>query len=130
MNVSSLFGSGASIMNEYFQNKWVGGVLVPCVAFVWGVSSLVSGEIIIPIRRFRMLPFFARIPVHGWPATMISVALICFGVCLNCGCFWSQYPRWQRPASLIAICTGWIAGILFAIGIFIWSLGALLDVWR
>ena len=32
--------------------------------------------------------------------------------------------------SLIATCTGWIAGILFAIGIFIWSLGALLDVWR
>jgi len=37
-------------MDDFFRNKWVSGVLLPCVAVVWGVSSLVSREIIIPIR--------------------------------------------------------------------------------
>ena len=117
-------------IDDFFRNKWVSGVLLPCVAVVWGVSSLVSREIIIPIRQFRSLPIYSHIPVHGWPATMISVALICVGVCLHIGCFWSGYPRWERIASLVSICTGWIAGIFFAFGICIWSIGSIAGFWR
>ncbi len=114
-------------MDDNFRNKWMGGVLVPCIALVWGISSLVSKEIVIPIRWFRSLPIYQHIPVHGWQAMFISAALISFGICMHCGMFWSRYPRWERLASRVSICTAWIAGILFAIGIFAWSIAAISD---
>ncbi len=114
-------------MDDNLRNKWLSGVLVPCVALVWGVSSLVSREIIIPIRRFQSLPIFAHIPVHGWPAMLISLALISLGVCMHFGFFWSRYPKWERLASGVSVCTAWTAGILFSIGIFAWSMRALVD---
>jgi sterol desaturase/sphingolipid hydroxylase (fatty acid hydroxylase superfamily) len=117
-------------MDDIFRNKWVGGVLVPCVAVVWGISSLVSREVVIPIRQFRSLPIYSHIPVHGWPAMLISVALISFGFYMHFGFFWSRYPKWERLASLASACTAWIAGILFAIGIFAWSIGSIADFWH
>jgi hypothetical protein len=107
-------------MDDNFRNKWMGGVLIPGVAFIWGVSSLVSREIVIPIRRFRLLPIYEHIPVHGWAAMFISVALISIGLCLHFGSFWSRYPRWERFSSVASLCSGLAAGILFAIGIIGW----------
>lgn len=113
-------------MNADLRNKWVGGIFFACVAVVWGISSLISGHVVIPIRQSRFLPFYSHIAVQGWQATCISVALIAAGIWLHSGLFWSQYPKWQRPASLISLCAGWIAGTLFAIGICAWSIMALI----
>jgi hypothetical protein len=95
-----------------------------------GHSTLVSGEIVIPIRRFKELPIYDHIPVHGWPAMCIAAAIISGGLSMHFGLFWSRYPKWERFSSLAAICTGWAAGILFTIGIVAWSMMLIADFLR
>jgi len=114
-------------MEANYRNKWLGGIICPCIALVWGVSSLISGQVVIPIRQSRFLPLYSHISVHGWPAMCLSVALISVSVAMHCGLFWGQYPKWQRPASLIALCTAWIAGTLFAIGTIAFSIKSIVD---
>jgi len=117
-------------MEENFRNGWFGGIVVACVALFWGIASLTSGEIVLPIRRFRSLPIYAHIHVHAWPATLIAVALISFGFSMHFGLFWGQFPKIERLAFLAAVGTAWIGGILFAIGIFSWSIGTVAGFWQ
>ena len=117
-------------MDEDFSNRWFRGIVVPCAAVVWGIKSLRSGEIVLPIRRFESLPIYSYIHVHAWPATLIAVALISYGSHMHFGLLWSQFPTVERPASLVAVCTAWIGRILFAIGIFSWSIGAVAGFWQ
>jgi hypothetical protein len=101
-------------------NRWMGGILVPGFFLLWGVSSLVSREIVIPIQRFRSLPIYDHIPVHGWAAVFISLGLISIGLCMHFKVVWSRYQQWERLASVAVVCTGWAAGIAFAIGFVMW----------
>jgi hypothetical protein len=117
-------------MDDNPGNPWVNGVLFPAFALVWGISSLASREIIIPFRRFRSLPIYDHIPVHGWPAMSISVAVISIGLCLHFSNFWGRYPKCERFSSRASVCTGWAALILFAIGIWAWLIEFFCDFCR
>jgi hypothetical protein len=114
-------------MDAVFKNKWVGGVFFAAVALVWGAASLISGKLTVPIRSSRFLPSFSHIVVQGWPGVCLSLALIFAAVWMHSGFFWSQYTKWQRPASLISLCAAWIAGPLFAVGTIAWAIRALTD---
>jgi hypothetical protein len=105
-------------MSDSFKYKWVGGVFIAGVAAVWGVSGLVSGKLDIPYRKPGADFSDSHAVVHGWPAVCLALALVFAGVWLNGTMFWSQYPRWERPASMISRYAGFIAGTLFVISIF------------
>ncbi len=117
-------------MDKNLRNQWLGGIVAPCIALVWGVASLAFGEIVLPIRRFESLPIYQHVDVHAWPAVLIAAAVIAFGFSMHFGVFWSRFPRFERPASLAAVGAAWIAGILFAVGIVAWSIGGLADFWQ
>jgi hypothetical protein len=52
-------------MNDNTREKWIGGIVVPGIGLGWGIFSLVSREIIVPIRWIESLPFYENIPRHG-----------------------------------------------------------------
>ena len=117
-------------MDDDSFDKWPSGVVAPCIGLIWGISSLVSGEIVIPIQRFKLLPIYEHIPLHGWPAIFIAAALISISVCMHFSVFWSRYPKAERFSYLASACTLWAAGILFATGIIIWLISTFQDFWR
>lgn len=117
-------------MDDGFRDKWVNGLLFPGFVLVWGISSLMSGKIVILIRRFESLPIYYRLPLHGWPAMCISAGLIFLGLGAHFGFFWYRYPKWQRISSVAATCTVWTAVVLFAVGIVVWSVGNFLELCR
>ena len=118
------------IMDSEFRKIWIGGVLCPIIAWAWGISSLVSREVVIPVRWFSSLPVYEHLSVRDWPATCISIALISCGLSLHFGNLWCRYPKLQRFSSVVCFCSGWAAGILFTTGIIVWSVGSLAGIFR
>jgi hypothetical protein len=117
-------------MDNDLRNTLIGGALLPIVAWVWGISSLLSREVVLSIRRYDSLPIYDHLTVRGWPATCISIALLAGGLALHSICVWGRFPRYERAATAVAWCAGYAAGILFTIGIIYWSLGSLAGVFR
>jgi hypothetical protein len=115
--------------NDSF-NKWTCGIVAPGVGLAWGIYSLISGEIVIPIQRFKSLPIYEHIPLHGWPAIFISAALISTSLCMHFNVFWSRYPKSERFSYLASVCTAWAAGILLATGIIVWLIATFQDFCR
>jgi len=107
-------------MDDDSRNKWIGGILIPGIALVWGISSLISGEIVIPIRRFKSLPFYQHIPLHGWPAIFMSAVLIAVSLAMHVSYFGNRYPNGERYSSQVSTYAALTAGVLFAAAIFVW----------
>ena len=112
-------------MNDRPYTQWTNGLLFPVIGMAWGIASLMSGEIIIPIRRLKSLPIYEHIPLHGWSAICIASAMISISLCLHFSYFWERFPKFKRIAS---IGTAWIAGILFAMGIVVFFIDQFMEL--
>jgi hypothetical protein len=106
------------------------GLLLPGIALVWGISSLVSGEIVIPYREFKSLPIYRHIPLHGWPAILISSALISIAVCMHLNYFGNRYPHGERFSDRVSNFAGFGAIILVAVGVVVWLVQTFVDFFR
>lgn len=107
-------------MGSEVRNKWIGGILLPLGLAVWGISSLASQEVTIPLRGHSWPWAYEHLTVRAWPATCIAVAMLLCAVAVHFASFWSGYPKTESLASIVAFCTGWAAGILFTTGIVAW----------
>jgi sulfite exporter TauE/SafE len=107
-------------MEENTSSKWTSGIILSAIGIVWGVSSLVSGRLVIPFLGWHGIPLTNDIPLQGVPAILLSVALIWFGLYLHFSDFWSCYPGAVRFTKFAEPLTGWAATICFVAGIVIW----------
>jgi hypothetical protein len=116
--------------NTILRNKWTAGVLLPGGLMLWGIWSAKAQEIVIPMRWVDKLPIYRDIPLHGWPAVFVALALVSLSLACHFEGFWGQFPKWERFTSLAFRGAIWLAGILFGIGITVWIAEMLAELSR
>ena len=107
-------------MDDDASSKWFSGIVLAAAGIVWGISSLASGQLVIPFLRWHGIPLSSDIPLRGSPAMLFSIALIWFGLYLHFSDFWSCYPNAERVTKIAEPLTGWAAAICFIVGIIAW----------
>lgn len=86
-------------------SKWAIGLVVPCLILLYGVSRIVFKQAVLYGTRGRSMP------LGGWDAVALGVAIVAVALFLHSRYFWSNTNR-MLPFAGLGQAVAMLAGIL------------------